>query len=318
MTACVSAASTFVTPAIIFPRVHYKEHMINNAPPGIIGMATSSGWFNAELFVKYFEHLISIVKPSPGHEVLLVMDNHESHLSLEAINLAKENGIIILTFPLHTNHKLQPLDRTVFGSFKSYYKKTCKDWMLSHPRKPISIYDVAQLGYWHLVIQVFGNHEFLPVEMTNRPLGQNIGDESGSETPSTSVALKREVSVTPEHIRPFPKAPPRKSSGRGGKPRRCLIVTDIPEKQRIGEEKKDEPSEDNSSSEGATEGVTATFDLFDSSSGPDLTLSPQTFTNSAEAFINDNSNSLGVPAENDAERGFLGFVPNYEIDLVFT
>ncbi|KAK4885195.1 hypothetical protein RN001_001466 [Aquatica leii] len=51
---------------------------------------------------------------------------------------------------------------------------------------------------------------------------------------------------------------------------------------------------------GATEGVTATFDLFDSSSGPDLTLSPQTFTNSAEAFINDNSNSLGVPTENES------------------
>lgn len=51
---------------------------------------------------------------------------------------------------------------------------------------------------------------------------------------------------------------------------------------------------------GGNDAVTATFDLFDSSSGPDLTLSPQTFTNSAEAFINDNSNSLGVPADNDA------------------
>ncbi|XP_057664122.1 mucin-5AC isoform X3 [Diorhabda carinulata] len=51
---------------------------------------------------------------------------------------------------------------------------------------------------------------------------------------------------------------------------------------------------------GGSDAVTATFDLFDSSSGPDLTLSPQTFTNSAEAFINDNSNSLGVPTESDA------------------
>ncbi|XP_018579373.1 uncharacterized protein LOC108917312 isoform X2 [Anoplophora glabripennis] len=51
---------------------------------------------------------------------------------------------------------------------------------------------------------------------------------------------------------------------------------------------------------GGSDAVTATFDLFDSSSGPDLTLSPQTFTNSAEAFINDNSNSLGVPTDSDA------------------
>ncbi|CAG9821121.1 unnamed protein product [Phaedon cochleariae] len=53
---------------------------------------------------------------------------------------------------------------------------------------------------------------------------------------------------------------------------------------------------------GESDAVTATFDLFDSSSGPDLTLSPQTFTNSAEAFINDNSNSLGVSTESDTGR----------------
>lgn len=48
---------------------------------------------------------------------------------------------------------------------------------------------------------------------------------------------------------------------------------------------------------------TTTFDLFDSESGQDLTLSPQTFTSSTEAFINDNSNSLGVPgADTDTGR----------------
>ncbi|KAK0097198.1 hypothetical protein PV326_002973 [Microctonus aethiopoides] len=43
------------------------------------------------------------------------------------------------------------------------------------------------------------------------------------------------------------------------------------------------------------------LELFDSESGPDLTLSPQTFTSTAEAFINDNSDSLGVPGDNDME-----------------
>ncbi|KAI4496652.1 hypothetical protein M0804_000462 [Polistes exclamans] len=41
------------------------------------------------------------------------------------------------------------------------------------------------------------------------------------------------------------------------------------------------------------------LELFDNESGPDLTLSPQTFTSTAEAFINDNSDSLGVPGDND-------------------
>ncbi|XP_050306418.1 uncharacterized protein LOC126743390 isoform X2 [Anthonomus grandis grandis] len=48
-----------------------------------------------------------------------------------------------------------------------------------------------------------------------------------------------------------------------------------------------------------TDTVTASFDFFDSSSAHDLTLSPQTLSNTTEALINDNSNSLGLPADND-------------------
>ncbi|KAF4527357.1 hypothetical protein B566_EDAN001136 [Ephemera danica] len=45
------------------------------------------------------------------------------------------------------------------------------------------------------------------------------------------------------------------------------------------------------------------FDLFDSESGQDLTLSPQTFTSSTEAFLNDNSESLpGAPGDADTGR----------------
>ncbi|KAL0269088.1 UNVERIFIED_CONTAM: hypothetical protein PYX00_006924 [Menopon gallinae] len=44
---------------------------------------------------------------------------------------------------------------------------------------------------------------------------------------------------------------------------------------------------------------TTTFDLFDSETGQDLTLSPPTFANSTEAFVNDNSDSLGVPGDAD-------------------
>jgi hypothetical protein len=33
--------------------------------------------------------------------------------------VTKENGIVMLTLPPHTLHKLQPLDRTVFGPYKA-------------------------------------------------------------------------------------------------------------------------------------------------------------------------------------------------------
>ncbi|KAF2899083.1 hypothetical protein ILUMI_07094 [Ignelater luminosus] len=42
MIACVSAAETFIPPTLIFPRVHVKEHMLDEAPPGTLRTANQS------------------------------------------------------------------------------------------------------------------------------------------------------------------------------------------------------------------------------------------------------------------------------------
>ena len=76
------------------------------------------------------------------------MDNHISHLSIEAIDMAKENGLCLLTFPPLCSHKLQTLDIGVYGPFKWYYSSFCDSWMTSNPGKLFSIYEVTKLsGY---------------------------------------------------------------------------------------------------------------------------------------------------------------------------
>ena len=74
------------------------------------------------------------------------MDNHISYLSIEAINMAKENGRCLLTFPPHCSHNLQPLAIGMYGPFKRYYFLFCDSWMISNPGKPLSIYEVAELS----------------------------------------------------------------------------------------------------------------------------------------------------------------------------
>ena len=71
-------------------------------------------------------------------------DNHDSHISIPVIEFAKENGIIMLSFPPHCSHKLQPLDRSVYGPLKKYYNVACDNWMVNNPGKPMAIYEVAQ------------------------------------------------------------------------------------------------------------------------------------------------------------------------------
>ena len=40
------------------------------------------------------QHFITHVKPSNEYQVLLILDNHSSHLHFETLNLAMENGIV--------------------------------------------------------------------------------------------------------------------------------------------------------------------------------------------------------------------------------
>ena len=139
MCCCINATGASLPPAYIFPRVNYKDHMLTGAPNGSLGLATPSGWMNGELFPEVLKHLIKHMNISKTNPALLVMDNRESHLGIETIDLAKQNGLIILTFPPHCSHKLQPLDVSIYGPCKRYYNSACNDWMLSHSGRAINI-----------------------------------------------------------------------------------------------------------------------------------------------------------------------------------
>ena len=65
--------------------------------------------------------------------------NHESHCSLEVMDLARENGLTIVTFTPHCSHRLQPL---VYGPLKKHYSAAVNEWNLSHPGRRITIYDL--------------------------------------------------------------------------------------------------------------------------------------------------------------------------------
>ncbi|KAJ8927371.1 hypothetical protein NQ314_020146 [Rhamnusium bicolor] len=87
--------------------------MTKDAPPGTLGLVSSSGWMTTDLFPDAMKHFIKYSNSSKENPSLLVYDNHESHLFITALNIAKENGVIILTLPSHCSHKMQPLDMCV-------------------------------------------------------------------------------------------------------------------------------------------------------------------------------------------------------------
>ncbi|XP_072384418.1 uncharacterized protein [Diabrotica undecimpunctata] len=139
----ICAGGYALPPAMVFPRVHFKEMMIQDAPADTLGLAASSGWMNRELFPQVMEHFIKYSSGSCNNPSLLIMDNHESHLSMETLDLAKSNGVTILTLPPHCSNKMQPLDVAVFSSFKAHYNNAMQGWLLNHPGIPVNIFNVG-------------------------------------------------------------------------------------------------------------------------------------------------------------------------------
>lgn len=99
---------------------------------------------NSDLFPLILKHIIKHIRCSTDKLSIVFMDNHESHLSLEAIEMARTHGLTIITFPPHTSHKLQPLDVSVYVPLKTHYKQAVNDWKLSNPGKRITIYDTPE------------------------------------------------------------------------------------------------------------------------------------------------------------------------------
>lgn len=216
MICCVNAAGQSLPPAYIFPRVHYKDHMLHGGPPGSKGFATASGWMTNDLFPQVLQHFISHMNASDGRKTLLLLDNHASHISVETVDLAKTNNLMLLTFPPHCSHRLQPLDVSVYGPFKTYLNSASDGWMLNNPGKTITIYNMAELsgqaylraltpsnickgfsksGISPLNKDIFDDHDFLSSYVTDRP-----HQETDTDPNSTSP------------LPPLPKAPPRKQT----------------------------------------------------------------------------------------------------------
>ena len=68
----------------------------------------------------------------------MILDGHNSHVTLEVVHKCRVVGLDLLTLPSHTSYRLQPLDVDVFAPFKRYFKKYRDVWSVSNKGKGAS------------------------------------------------------------------------------------------------------------------------------------------------------------------------------------
>ena len=84
----INAIGNAFPPVYIFLRVHFKSHKLKGAPAESLGLAHSSGWITTDLFAKAMKNFIKFMKVSKSNHVVLLMDKHISHLSIDVIDMA--------------------------------------------------------------------------------------------------------------------------------------------------------------------------------------------------------------------------------------
>ena len=188
-----------------------------------LGVANPSGWINVATLLELMKYFIQNVKCSPANPVLLLLDNHESHVSIPCLDLAQKNGITMLSFAPHSSHMLQPLDWSVYGPLKRYYNAVCDDWVVSNPR-PMTIYDciaaVASKAYAQVFTASNISVGFAKMLVTSVSAIFHVPAFNHSMS-SVTINIAHQASL--KKIKPFPKARSRKSV-KGHKRHRTLIL----------------------------------------------------------------------------------------------
>src|SRR6266480_6801984 len=122
-------AAGWVIPPVITSQgsVHLQRHF-QDLPDRYLLSVSDSGYINDEILIKTLKHINQFTKlRMKGKYRLLLLDNHECHLSLEFREYCEAEGIIPFTLLPHTTHFLQPLNVGCFQPNKHYHREAVNE-----------------------------------------------------------------------------------------------------------------------------------------------------------------------------------------------
>ena len=124
-----AADGTRLPPFILYKGSNLYLRWTKGGPAGTVFGMSDSGWMEKNNFLEWFKKLFVpavafLTKTGP---VVLFLDGHYSHLSLELVLHAKSQGVHLFCLPPHLTHILQPLDVGVYGPVKKTWKVILKD-----------------------------------------------------------------------------------------------------------------------------------------------------------------------------------------------
>lgn len=244
---CISASGYYIPPMLVYPRKRMPLTLQKNGPIGASYKCSKNGWVNTEIFVEWLCHFQKYAKATESDPVLMILDNHSSHISIEAYDFCKKNFIHMISLPPHTSDHLQPLDLTVFSPLKSALYREYDLYLSTTGHERITEYDVAELlnqaflkvatmdkaisgfrsaGIYPLNPNKFNDNDFAPANVLQELVVDACPDADKSDS---DLSIRIEENVQPINDNEAPSSSTNNS---------FFSIAPIPKRKKISQIKK--------------------------------------------------------------------------------
>lgn len=117
---------------VVFPNVRPPKEVVTSLPENWFLGKSETGWMVSETFFEYVANGVHnwLNENNVQRPILLFVDGHKSHMTMELSQFCQENEIILYALPPNTTHIMQPADVSVCKPLKSEWKKTVRNWQL--------------------------------------------------------------------------------------------------------------------------------------------------------------------------------------------
>ncbi|KAI7705110.1 hypothetical protein KC353_g13077 [Hortaea werneckii] len=134
LVATICADGTRLPPTLIYKAVsgNLQDTWLDEFEPSeqaCYFTSSQNGWTSDELGYGWLTGLFekeTAVKAKRSWR-LLIVDGHGSHLNMKFLNWCENHRILVVVFPPHSTHRLQPLDVSVFAPLAQHYSQALDD-----------------------------------------------------------------------------------------------------------------------------------------------------------------------------------------------
>ena len=144
---CINAVEHSILGFYIFRRQQIRDNFIRFCEDGAAMAMQPEAWLTQYLFFSWISYFINSLdsrkEMSPQNRHLLIVEGHNSHVTLEVVMKSMKVGLNLITLPSHTSHCLQPLDVSVFAPFKYGFKCYRDAWVLRNRGRKVGKHVLA-------------------------------------------------------------------------------------------------------------------------------------------------------------------------------